>query len=694
MARRQHMTVRFPVGADDNADPALLVDSRAAVMIGISQINPGQGARTWWKKRVQLDSSFAPSGRICGVFQYTGLTAADDIYVIFKDGAWYKCDISANAPTTTVNALNFTSTQLVAIPDLSGITFADDKRIRAVQQESEMFFVQEGGVLPVRFNGTSIYKLGIDTPATPTDGGNLAGGPLVVGATYLWAVTYEDALGRESSPSSNVAIVMGAGGGRTINWTAPSDAQVQRIYLYRSVALPPGSTASTLYRVVEGGFSAGTTTWGDNAINDTLIQFNTIAPLPGQNDPPVAASLISAYKNRLALNSTENPRELQISNLQEPGSYSQLGALYTPNGQLLNATDGQTANVLNEFGDEITALGYIGSVLAVWNRRTTAVYEGDTPQQYQLRIVPHSVGCIAPDSVQACGNVTCFMSEDGVYALDYQSGFGVYKISGDYDNFFRSASVLWDPPGEWPPSQSFGRQQRAEAAVSCFLQNRYCLVSPPYSYIFDFDTKGQSLDYLVGMPYDDESGDSNGYMCMSRVFADRQYEVALFSPGIGDGTPIGDLYCMSYYPLVQTDVGVPEPFSFVYELRAIDGAGVARNRLKRMVKVTVYGTLEPMVTANGTPTANPLLQGTISLVMENGQRTVGPFYFDNIQQSGTDFVGAYFPLNQTRGIVIQQGWPIDTVGYIMQVLIQGTTVNGIFTMSDCKCEYDVLDGSN
>lgn len=672
---------------NDAADTSLLSDSRAALLVGVNATYPGVGMRTFWKKRVQLNASFPPSGHITGIFQYTAPAEADDRIVVIKDGIAHTCIISANAPQATPNTLNFTSTDLVAIPDYTGgITFAEDQRVRAIQMQGEMFFVQEGGLQPIRFNGTALYKLGVDAPSAPLDGGNIVGtGNLVTGATYRYAVTFADELGRESSPSDYLDVTMGAGGGRRINWSAPTDMQVQTIYLYRSNGTqPPG----TLYRVVEGGFGNGQVTWDDNSVSDSQIVFHTAAPLPGQNDPPQPASLINIYKFRLALNSVNDVRLLQISNLQEPGSFSQLGPLYSTSGQLLNPTDGLTFDVTNEYGDEITALGHLGSVLGVWNRRTTGVLEGDNPSQYQFRIV-HRVGCIAPDSVCECGDVTVFMGEDALYRLDYESGFSIRKLSDDMDAFFRSPDVVYDAPGVYPPTLSFTRQERAAAAQAQFIQNRYVLASPPYTVVFNFDTKTLTFDDMTGMPYDDGAL-SRGYLTFNKIHADRQYEVGLYSPGIGFSSgAIGDMYVMSYYPLRQTTPGVPEPFSFTYLTRALDGAGVHRVRLKRIKRVSVFGTIEPMTDTDGTVTAEALLSGTVTLILDGNTANtmvLGPYYFDNIQQVSTDYVGRYWARDQVQGKIFIQEFPLNATGRVAQVLITGSA-NGILQISDILFEY-------
>lgn len=383
-----------------------------------------------------------------------------------------------------------------------------------------------------------------------------------------------------------------------------------------------------------------------------------------------------------------NPRELQISNQNAPGSYSLTGPIYNSVGLLLNATDGVSLNVLNEFGDEITALGHLGSVLGVWNRRTTGIFEGDNPAQFQFRLL-HRIGCIAPDSVCECGNSTAFMAEDGLYALDYQSGFSITRLSEDLDNLFRSATVEFDSSQTWPPTQFFTREARAKAAIAVYMQNTYILATPPYTVCFDWDTNTLYEDYMTGMPYGDGSL-SNGYLCMSRIFADRQYQVALFSPGIGFGTTIGDLYVMSVYPLAQTNAQVPEYNPFIIQTRAMDGAGVARVRLKRFKRVTLFGRIAPATQADGTITAAALLNGNISFTMDDGY-VFGPYPFDNLSQVGTQFVGADFAKLALQGKLIEQEWPVDAVGRACQVLITGQA-NGRLSIGDLLVEYSPIDG--
>lgn len=674
---------RFPVGMNDNADVSLYAEARCLAMVGLAPIYPGIGTRAFWKKIVQLDALFPPSGQISGIFQYTGDTISGDKILVIKNGSLYTCAVSANAPQPTPECLKFTSTSLVAVTNNSGINFTAGSRVRAVQFNTEMIFVQAAGMQPVRYNGTALYKLGITTPAAPTDGGNAVGsGGLTQGAVYKYAITYADELGRESSPSSYLSVTMGAGGGRVINWTLPTDAQVQRIYLYRSTA-----GGALLYRVVEDGFNNATNTWSDTSVSasDTLITLNTGAPLPGENDPPLPASMISTYKFRIALNGVSNPRLLQLSNLSTPSQFSQLGAIVNSNGQLLNATDGITFNVINKYGDEITGLKELGSGLGIYNRRSIGILLGDNPSQYSYLPV-HKKGNISTDSVCETGNGTTFMAEDGLYILAYENGFMIKKLSDDMDKLFRSAAVRFDPPGDWPPSTFYSREQRAEAAVGEFIQNRYVLATPPYTVVYDFDHNSMFLDYMTGMPYDGSM--SKGYLCMSRIFANREYEVILYSPGFGTSSGAsGNMYVMSYYPLTQDALGVPEPYDFIYQTRAIDGKGVARRRMKRFKMIYVFGSIEPMRDSDGDITAEALFNGTLTLTTDTGREFSYPF--DNLIQFSTDYSGVSFARSQKQGALIIQQLPQDCTGRIGLLTIQGSA-NGFLNLNDVYINYDPL----
>lgn len=108
-----------------------------------------------------------------------------------------------------------------------------------VQFQALLFYFN--GVSCFLYNGTTTRQIGITAPAVaPTDGGNIAGGA-VVGANYIWAQTYYNSVtGAESSPSPlSASIVMGAGGGRTINITPGVATTADTIRVYRTTANGP-----------------------------------------------------------------------------------------------------------------------------------------------------------------------------------------------------------------------------------------------------------------------------------------------------------------------------------------------------------------------------------------------------------------------------------------------------------------------
>ncbi len=110
-----------------------------------------------------------------------------------------------------------------------------------------------------------------------------------------------------------------------------------------------------------------------------------------------------------------------------------------------------------------------------------------------------------------------------------------------------------------------------------------------------------------------------GYMCFSRSFVDRQFQIGFYSPGIGAGQNSGAIYAMSYYQIQQNHPNIPNPFQFVYQTRAVDGMGVHRSRLKKFKRVSWFGSITGTFQSNGTTvTSRPMLSGTVSLITDNG----------------------------------------------------------------------------
>lgn len=670
---------RAPIGMNDNADPSLMPREKCSLMIGLAQTAPGVLTEALRKKIAfpQLGINVPPpAGNFEGIFPYNTDLLANDRLLVVKGGLLYKATITANQPQAVADSLKITMSDLTLVTNSSGINFTAAKRVRAVQHKNEVFFVQDGGLQPVRFNGTALFKVGVTAPAIPTAGADgAAGPPNTLNGVYQYWVTDADELGRESNPSPVLTVTIVNKQGKTINFPAASaDAQVQRRYLYRTTA---GGTIG--YRVLEAGYVPGAASASDT-VSDVLLPFNSQSPRVGEADVPLPASLITVWKDRLVMNITTDRETLQISNIE---NVTQFPAIGNP----LFATDGTNLRCTNEFGDEITALAPFGTVLAVLHRRALGGLFNDTPATFSYKHMDRT-GCIASDSLTECRDRTLFMGEDGVYAMRASTTFEVQKVSEDLDTMLQAVAVEFGAPGVFPFATAFTRDKRAAAAIGKYMQNRFYLFTPPYTAILDFETGGWSLDYMTGMPYGandaGQTGFSRGYLSAEVINVDRQYQVLIYNPGItaDGGVNGGYLYVGSFYPL--TPDGVTDTFPFIYETRAIDGAGVHRERVKRMKRTSQFGEINSVYNTSGALVSAATFAGTLAVETDAG------IYTETYAFGMSGAFANYFARDQQQGKLFVQEWLPKAVGCILMTRIVGTATGRLF-LRDQKNEYIPLD---
>lgn len=682
MPINEHKTIRVPPGMDNTADDGLAMDSRAFLMLGVSPKNPGwleESLRKLLAGPIAGTNTWPAAASLDGIFEYNTATAATDKVVLCRGANVYTCTVSANQPQTVTDALKITMSDLTLLTNSSGITFTAGKRVRAVQHKNELYFVQDAGMLPIRYNGTALFKLGITPPAAPTLGATAAG---VLNGVYNYYVTYEDELFRESSPSALVATGTLVNRQQTVNWIAPTDAQVQRIYLYRS---NPGST--TLYRVVQAGFAIATVTYTDNN-TDIVVASNTTIRV-GQNDPPLSASLIAKYKNRVVLNSIADREAIQISNLDSPSQYPVIGNYLFP-------TDGQTFRVSDERGDEIVGFGNLGSGLGIMHRSCHYILQGSAPAlsangfQILRRGAP---GCISSDGIQDCGGKLVWPAEDGIWYCAATDGFVPHKLSDALDADFESASVMFtSPAGVYPPTQTFTREARGAAAVSWYMQDRYYLAMPPWTYIYDFSAGeggAWSQDYMTYLSDTNGQSGNKGYQCAQVIHVQRQYNVCLYAPYLqgSTGSGLGECWVGSYYPLVHPTA--QGQWQGIYQTRGIDGAGVPRSTRKRAIQVDVFGEITVAPGGAGDPEGFNQISGTVTIDVDGGKYTES-WPFDSVTQVSTNYAGANFARDQLEGKLFSQCFSVKAIGRIFMVRIQFVAI-GRVAIRDVVLTYVRLD---
>lgn len=282
----------------------------------------------------------------------------------------------------------------------------------------------------------TIYQVGLGTPGAPTLAAT-TGGSMTTGQTYEYLVTYQDEFSRDSSPSASasvsltnpfpppaynaVTITQNAGpylsGGGETYWS-----------IYRR---NPGATAFTLVTTLPLGTTSYTDTYADSA-----IAANATAPTSGENDPPGVlgpayrglSNIMTVWKDRLVLNDLNAPNMIQVSNV---GSPTQFSSLPLPT----NLTDGLRTPIGGKGQNEVTGMASLGSLLAIFGREATDLLYGDDISSFALRNTLDR-GCQNPRSVQRCENDIRFLSDDGIYAIGYENGYTVVKVSQDIDDLF------------------------------------------------------------------------------------------------------------------------------------------------------------------------------------------------------------------------------------------------------------------
>lgn len=370
-----------------------------------------------------------------------------------------------------------------------GFAFWLGKRVRFLAYGNEMIAVQEGGLLPVRFYFTQVQGTGFWWAAMPTPTSSISPAlsdfvlsPTGTGLSgdYQYIFTFADERFREGSPSAPITITLSNQGAK-IQLYGTADANLPGIgggnvsyaYAYRAA-----QGTETFYRIARATitpltplpytFAAGDFLVGDghayDDATDAFIVAEPLAPDPGENDPPHAASVGCVFQNRIVLNDTTDPNTLQVSNLN---STTQFNPLLDPN----NPSKGARILIGSDQGNAITAVVPFGSVLAVFKRRGAYFIYGDNPTDFVVRPI-HKRGCVAPDSATRCDNVVCFLSDDGVYAAAYEGGDVVNKISKPIER-----DLLAVPEADF------------QAAFGFYSNSCYYLVVADIIYQYNFDAE-------------------------------------------------------------------------------------------------------------------------------------------------------------------------------------------------------------
>lgn len=375
-------------------------------------------------------------------------------------------------------------------PYIQSVALTPGKRVRMAGFGSEAVIVYQGGngFVNLRITATgAVVQCGVSTPLkmitsvaqAPTGGTSNKSG------LVQYVQTCVDELGRESSPSPPLLVWYGPGSvpsGVTVDINAGS---TQDVLLKATGFVFDGiqSSKTNFYATVAGGsvfYLIGSTTTSGGSLEDNfadnIVAAGNVGPNFGENNLSLPANLVAAHNGRIFMDVVGQPGVLQVSN---QGSMTQ----FCPSP--LNPTDGLSMKVISDQNNPITGLISFMSFLMIFLRRGLWVLEGQTFQDFDVRMI-HDRGCIAPDSLVRADNHLIWLADDGIYVAQYFWRFELQKFSKPIEADLQAFAAT--------PS---GRAQM-EAAVGWFVDNCYHLAIGNTIFRYDFDTQGWTKLQLGG----------------------------------------------------------------------------------------------------------------------------------------------------------------------------------------------------
>ena len=675
MSLYQHEHLRAPSGMAPSTDPGALPENRARYLRGVLPSRQGFNPPALQAKRCysRTSNAYAATDNIQWIapysFTYTGYqgNSYDTALMVRGDNLYVM-----RVEITRVRVGDVWREQVVfdELTGLSGFSLTADRRPRSVQFNNEVLIYNEAGSTQARIyadsGGAAVYKdWGQSAPPTPTaavSGTGLTG-------TYVYKTVNVDELGRESSPSATVSQ---AATNQTITVTyGAAPAAFTGTTQWRVYRKNPGGTV--YYRVATVTFP--TNTYADSAADATLFG-NSLAPEPGQNDPPPALKVVIAcvWKNRVVIVDTDFPHQIRLSNDASPTQFSSLTDWTDP-------TLGTTFNITNNQASRVTGLVSHGSVLGIFTETGYHELYGDDLNSFIVRSVAEGVGCASHDSIVNAEGTILFLAPNGPYSI-VQGGtpapfaealLSEFQGLADQENVKVGTSTT---PHEIVYSM---RQARA-----CLHERRYYLSVGDKTYVYDLEAQGWAdtgygyvgniFSFRIRRDHPVYAPDVGTFMSVL-FFSSRPYYREV-SVGTAATTACYDVYyaidgvdTISRIPTASFPNNEPRsldiPMSIDY--RAFDGAGLARNRRKRAKRFTLWGEYS----GNGRADI-----GSLEIRADNGYSEVYKIYPPTEDQ-------------KSRGILLEQEFSPQMKGRLLMPSVRFDHPNVV--LRDQLMEYVPLD---
>lgn len=351
------------------------------------------------------------------------------------------------------------------------------------------------------YDGNSVHSLGNQPPTTtatiaifsPSSGSD-AIRAIVSDPVYYWITFYDPTTGQESNPTTINGLFTPTNSLYQGSLTDPFRVALSAIptatgkwrRLYRQGGGLPQA------RLIAEVQDTSTTTWEDNMANVTAIDRPSLSfshdPPPTGFSSTVVINYLLVHKRRLLL---FGETTVFISNLNEPWYYPLIST--SP------LTDGQVLPIDGDLQNPIRSACPIGGAVFIARAKDCWMLYGEDTDTFILSGVC-TIGCIAPLSLVACGDIPVWLAPDRqVWAM---TNTGPVPISEDIKNILKDVSM-----------------EDAANACACYHRNNYLLSFPSVAegeglfLVYDFDTKvwhEETQDYTTSRYLYSDTGASDG----------------------------------------------------------------------------------------------------------------------------------------------------------------------------------------
>jgi hypothetical protein len=249
-----------------------------------------------------------------------------------------------------------------------------------------------------KVSNTSVQNFGISRPSAPTvvDSG-VAGTP---NGTYEVAISYYNSTTGHQSSRSDASSVTVAAKKITVSWAAPSDAQVDYVFIH----IRKGTIMSQFFQLIvgvtpavaaNGGFPSATASVSVNVSDAQLTALELLSPDTAENEPPPASLLsVAAHLSRIFVLDASN---IYYSKVGKPEAFDP--DAYEP----VNPNDGQS-NV---------AIGSYFNGLVIWKTDSVFMLNGVDPNTWTVDVVDSKVGLASASSVRFHKGYLYWWSKNG-----------------------------------------------------------------------------------------------------------------------------------------------------------------------------------------------------------------------------------------------------------------------------------------